>query len=589
MADRITAEVLRSKFDAVVAEMRATLINTACSTTVSEANQCCSGLFTEAGLLVTLDNPLHLSSMADTAAAVLDYFQYDLGSEDILLTNDPYGGGSRIQEFTAFAPVSFAEEIVLYVGVRAHTEDIGGDLRGNFNPRATDIWAEGVRCPPVKIYRDGKLLKDTLNTIALNSRNPNAFRLDLEAMFSAIRVGQARMGELLHDYGAKVVLDALDWSVDYAENRFSSMLKSWGDVSAAGRCTLRHDCQQREDLNIHVRLEITDGRLLMDFSSTDAQSTGFVNTTPAHALSYALLPVFASLDTDIPKNAGSLRCVDLVAPKGSLVNADLPAPTGWSASHVGAELALAVTDALAGILPDTCADVAGNPMLIFMIRRGIRNGFTVEQLELTNYARFTQGGCSGAAGRDGWGMPGMSAATPLPSIELFEAEADGKIRKLEYVTDSAGAGQWRGGPGTEASIELPAPDPDEFYLTACVIPRQQASGFAGGAAGTDNAVLVRSGDEETNVERAYVDRPLGQGTELSIRMGGGAGWGNPMSRKPEQVLSDVLDGYVSPAAAAAQYGVVVDPEKLQIDTARTAELRKDHIAGDSQQEEYHHD
>ncbi|MCY3749855.1 MAG: hydantoinase B/oxoprolinase family protein [Gammaproteobacteria bacterium] len=589
MVDKITAEVLRSKFDAVVAEMRATVINTACSTTVSEANQCCNGLFTEAGSLVTIDNPLYLSSMADTAAAVLDYFQYDLGSEDILLTNDPYGGGSRLQEFTAFAPVSFEEEIVLYVGVRAHTEDIGGDLRGNYNPRATDIWAEGVRCPPVKIYRDGKLLKDTLNTIALNSRNPKAFRLDLEAMFSAIRIGQTRMEELLHDYGAEVVLDALDWSVDYAEARFSSMLKDWGDISAEGSCRLMHDCQGRNNLDIRVRLETTNGRLLLDFSETDAQSTGFINTTPAQALSYALLPVFAALGTDVPKNAGSLRCVDLVAPEGSLVNARMPAPTGWSASHVGTDLALAVTDALSGLAPEKVANVAGNSMLIYMIRRGIRNGFTVEQLAFTDYARFTQGGCSGAAGRDGWGMPGISSTTPLPSIEMFEAEVDGEIRKLEYVTDSAGAGQWRGGPGTEACIELPAPDPDEFYLTACVFPRQQAAGFAGGTAGTDNSVLVHSGEAKINVENAYVDQLLGQRSDLSIRMGGGAGWGNPMARNPEQVLADVLDGYVSLEAAEEQYGVIVDPEKLQIDTARTAELRKELDMNDYRPEKYDDD
>ena len=589
MADKITAEVLRSKFDAVVAEMRATVINTACSITVSEANQCSNALFTEAGLLVTIDDPLHLSSMSETAAAALDYFQYDLGGEDILLTNDPYGGGSRVQEFTAIAPVSFEEEIVLYVGVRAHTEDIGGDLRGNYNPRATDIWAEGVRCPPVKIYRDGKLLKDALNTIALNSRNPKAFRLDVEAMFSAIRVGRARMAELLHDYGAKVVLDALDWSIDYAQARFGSMLESWGDTNVEGRCRLPHDCQGREDLDIRVRLEITGGRLLLDFSATDAQSTGFVNTTPAQALSYALLPVFALLGADIPKNAGSLRCVELLAPKGSLLNADLPAPTGWSASHVGTEIALAVTLALAELVPEKAANVAGNPMLIFMIRRGIRNGFTVEQLGNTDYARFTQGGCSGAAGRDGWGLPGISSTTPLPSVEMFEAEVDGEIRKLEYVTDSAGAGQWRGGPGTEASIELPDPDPDEFYLTACVIPRQQACGFAGGAAGTDNAVEVRSGAETINVASACVDRRLGQRPELNIRMGGGAGWGNPLARKPEQVLSDVLDGYVSPAAAEALYGVVIDPQKQQIDTARTVELRKNRGTSDSHHEEYDHD
>ena len=186
-------------------------------------------------------------------------------------------------------------------------------------------------------------------------------------------------------------------------------------------------------------------------------------------------------------------------------------------------------------------------------------------------------------------MPGISSTTPLPSIEMFEAEVDGEIRKLEYVTDSAGAGQWRGGPGTEACIELPDPDPDEFYLTACVFPRQQAAGFAGGTAGADNSVLVHSGDAEINVENAYVDQLLGQRSDLSIRMGGGAGWGNPMARNPEQVLADVLDGYVSLEAAEEQYGVVIDPQKQQIDTARTAELRKSREGSDPHQEEYHHD
>ena len=171
----------------------------------------------------------------------------------------------------------------------------------------------------------------------------------------------------------------------------------------------------------------------------------------------------------------------------------------------------------------------------------------------------------------------------------MKRRSTGEIRKLEYVTDSAGAGQWRGGPGTEACIELPDPDPDEFYLTACVFPRQQADGFAGGSAGTDNAVLVHSGAAAINVENAYVDQLLGQGSDLSIRMGGGAGWGNPLARNPAQVLADVLDGYVSLEAAEEQYGVVVDPEKLQIDSARTAELRKELDENGYRPEKYDND
>ncbi|MFT5349802.1 MAG: N-methylhydantoinase B [Gammaproteobacteria bacterium] len=573
MTDKITAEILRNKFDAVVAEMRATLVNTACSTTVSEANQCCSALFTEGGSLVTIDNPLHLSSMSDTATAIFDYFQYDLGSEDVLLTNDPYGGGTKVQEFTAMAPVSFEDEIVLYVGVRAHMEDVGGDLRGNYNPRATEIWAEGVRCPPIKIYRDGKLLKDTLNTIALNSRNPKAFRLDLEAMIAALKIGQMRMTEQIHSYGIEVVLGAMNWSLDYAESRFTAMLKGWDNKKHEGRCILLHDGQQREDLSIHVDMEVKDGRLSLDFSGTDDQSSSFINTTPSLALGYALLPIFASFDTDIPKNAGSLRCVDLLTREGSLVNAKLPAPTGWSTSHIGSEIALAVTDALSGFLPERIANVVGNPLLVYTIRRGIRHGFTLEQLGVVDYARFTQGGCSGASGRDGWGMPGISAETPLPSVEMFEADFGGEIQKLEYVTDSAGAGQWRGGLGTEAHINLATVGADEFHLTACVIAHQQKVGFAGGAAGSDNAIEVRSDGNTINIERAYVDQEVAQKSELTIKMGGGVGWGDPRLREPELVLSDVLNGFVSVEAAKVDYGVVIDPKKHQIDVSKTDQLR----------------
>jgi N-methylhydantoinase B len=573
MTDKITAEILRCKFDAIVAEMRATLINTACSTTVSEANQCSSALFTESGLLVTIDNPVHLSSMSDTATAIFDYFQYDLGTEDVLLTNDPYGGGTHVQEFTAIAPVSFEDEIVLYVGVRAHMEDVGGDLRGNYNPRATEIWAEGIRCPPIKLYRDGKLLKDTLNTIALNSRNPNAFRLDLEAMMAALKTGQRRIQEQIQSYGIKVVLGAMNWSIDYAESRFSAMLKTWANATHEGSCTLLHDCQDRENLSIKVDMEIKDGRLGLDFSATDDQSLSFVNTTPSLALGYALLPIFAAFNTDIPKNAGSLRCVDMITREGSLLNAKSSTPTGWATAHVGSEIALAVTDALSQFLPDKIANVVGNPLLLYTILRGIRHGYTVEQMDVIDYARFSQGGCSGADGRDGWGMPGISAQTPLPSVELFEAEFGGEIKKLEYVSDSAGAGQWRGGLGTEASISLPVTESGDFYLTACVIPYQQQAGFVGGAAGSENAIRISGSGEEVNVERAYVDQLAGADAELNILTGGGIGWGSPMLRAPELVLSDVLNGLVSLEAAKTDYGVVIDPENLQIDTGKTENLR----------------
>jgi N-methylhydantoinase B len=573
---QITAEILRSKFESTIAEMRATLINTACSSTISESKECCSALFTETGLLVAIDNPLHMPSMVDTAACVLDYFQYDLGTEDVILTNDPYGGGTRVQDFTLIAPLSFEDEIVGYLGVRAHMEDFAGDLRGNYNPRATDIWAEGARCPPLKIYRDGKLLKDTLNTVTLNSRSPEAFRLDLDAMLAARNIGERRITELFRDYGLATVVGAMDWVIDYGERRFRALIANWPEGTFEGRTELPHDCHERTDLVIRTTLRIAQQKIELDFSGSDAQSSSFINAPRGVTLGHALLPIFAALDGEVPKNAGSLRCVEMLSKPGTLVDVSYPAPTAWSSQHVGCEVSSAVLDALSQVLPERCSNVAANLVLAFTVQRGIRNGYTVEQLGVRDYARFGQGGCSGASGRDGWGMPGVAATAPLPSAEMYEAGSNGLVEQMEFIEDSAGAGQWRGGNGTEVRIKLPEPDDGDLYLTACVVDqRDSESGLVGGNPGIRNRLEIHTQSEHKTIDRTYVDTLVGPGTRISIITGGGAGWGSPFDRSPESVLTDVANGFVSIEAAQRDYGVVIQPEQLVVDAQKTENVRSE--------------
>jgi len=569
---RISAEILRNKFAAVIGDMRATLVNTSYSSAISESKECANALYTEAGSLVAVDNAVHLCSLAATGADVLDDFQFDLTGEDIIVTNDPYSGGTRIQDFTMIAPLVHEDDIVLYLGVRARMPDVGGELLGGFNAKAGEIWAEGARFTPVKLYRDGRLQKDVLTTILLNSREPDALRLDLDAMLAALRVGRRRMSDIIGRYGIDAVQAAMQWAIDYAGRRVDAQIARWPEGEYTGSSVLAHDCHGRRDLHVRATLRVRGGRVEIDLTESDPQSDRFVNCTAATSQAYALLPILAAMDESTPRNAGILDRVRVITRQGTIVAAEFPAPTAWSLHHVGAEVADAVASALATCLPEKAGNVAANLMLANTLERVVRHGGTIEQLGSRNLALLCQGGCGGAQGRDGWGMPGVFAETPLPSIELYEAGFPGTIARLEFATDSGGPGQWRGGLGTETVIELPK-GPDQLCLTLCVEMRAR-EGFAGGRPGSRNDARLFVAGEERPVDGCLADVPLDGPAELRLTMGGGPGWGPAWERDPERVVRDVLDGYVSVEAAARDYGVIVDPAGLRMDPEATREARR---------------
>ncbi|CAE6753850.1 Acetophenone carboxylase delta subunit [Paraburkholderia domus] len=574
--DVVFAAILQSKFEAVVAEMEATLANTACSSTISVARHCATALFTEQGQLIAVSNPLYMYPMAMTVATVIDYFQYDLAAEDVLLTNDPYGGGARLQTFTLVAPVAYGDSITLYVAVCGHTEDFAGNVRGNLDPSATELWAEAVRCTPVRLVREGKLRKDLLQTLSLNSRNPGAFELDVDAMRAAVEIGRTRLGGLLDGYGSAPLLKAVEWSLDYSERRMKALIEQIPSGRHEGSSVLAHDAHGGLHATVRAALVAGDGALTIDFTGTDAQSQGFVNASRSISSTFALLPLIAAFGGEVPCNAGSMRCVKVIAPEGSLVNPTYPAPTGWGLQHIGCEIAEAVGVALDRALPGCGGRVAANAMLLFSIHHLARHGQTVEQAEVFDFSSFVQGDADATAHHDGWGLPGIAARVPLPSVELYEASRGGRVERFEYQIDSAGAGMQRGSPGTVAVLSLPRPAAGEFRLTAVVVPRtdtQQAP--HGGQLGSGNSIQIRSGEMLADAIDVLIDWPLREDATVTITMGGGAGWGEPFARTPEQVLTDVADGLVSVDAARSRYGVKIEMDSLVLDRDTTARLRRD--------------
>ena len=568
--DVVSAAILWAKLEAVVGEMGTALANTAHSGRISTSRDFACAVLDESGDVVALDNPLHLAPIAETAAACLEYYRFATAADDVILTNDPYSGGSSLHYFTLVAPLGYGDDIVAYLAVQAHMIDIGGVVMGNYHPGATELWAEGVRISPLKIVVDGKTRRDAMDTLVLNSRDPEGFRGDLDAMLATLNIGHRRLLELIHDYGLGQVQEGMASAIDYAERRLRAELTRIPEGEYRGDALLDQDGQGRADLAVRVKLDRSGDRFQLDFSETEDQA-GFVNSPPGNTRAYALLPLLGLLDDSVPRNAGLMRPVEVVTRRGSLVDPAYPAPTGWCREHVGFEIAEAVGHALAGALAGLSGLGCANRSLVFTVAKDVRVGGVEEQLAVTEYAVLSQTGSSARAWGDGWGQPGPASIGLLPSLEEFEAEAEATIVRLEYRQDSAGAGEWRGAPGTETIVRFPAGSLERLFV--CVAGAKHATpGHTGGEPGGAGGVLLRRHGAKEAVSLLQ-DEPLADGAEVAVLAGGGGGWGDPRRRDPELVREDILNGYVSAAAAREIYGVSVDGETLEVDGGKTDRLR----------------
>jgi len=556
--DVVTTAILTGKLEAVVQDMAATLINVVHSRELSVAHLFGCAVLDERGTVVAADAPLHLPALQDTVAACLDAYRFDIATDDVIVTNDPYGGGSSVHYLTLVAPFGADDDTVAFLAVRAHMPDIGGTVMGNYHPTAWELWQEGARFTPLKIVTEGKRRRSAIDTLILNGRDPDGYRGDLDAALATVEVGRRRLGELVSEYGLELVQRGMAASLDYSERRFRAALARLPEGLHSGEAILDHDGQGRTGLAVRASLQRAGDTLRLDFAGTGEQSTGFVNSPPSNTRAFALLPLLGMLDDSVSRNAGLLRALEVSAPEGSLVAPTYAAPTGWCHDHVGLEIASAVSQALASAVPEEAGSGHAARPLIFSIDKQCRVGGVLEQLARTDYGLLAAPGLSANAHGDGWGVPGSIARGQLPSVEEFETENDLFVERLELRTDSGGAGRYRGAPGTETIIRLPAGGHEHLYACAAGVAHVTA-GTAGGRRGGSAALLVESEGQTIEIETVEVDRPLGAGARLHILASGGSGFGDPRERDRAQVSADLRAGYISEQAARELYGMT-DPE-----------------------------
>jgi N-methylhydantoinase B/oxoprolinase/acetone carboxylase alpha subunit len=502
--------VLLARLTGIADEMGAVLRRAAFSPNIKERADCSAALFTADGdLLVQAEHiPVHLGSMPASVRAAIDGVG-DPGPDAHVVVNDPFAGGTHLNDITIVTPCHVDGRLVGWAANRAHHADVGGAAPGSMPADAVEIQQEGLRIPPAVLTAGLRA------TLLANSRTPTERAGDLDAQIGANVVGVTRLAELIAA-GAPV-----GEVIAYGERRMAVALEAVPDgswMSADAMDSAGPASWQQHPVRIVVTLTKASGILTFDFTGTDPQQAGNVNAVEAVTVSAVAFAVRSVVDPTIPANAGSLRAVRVVAPPGSVVAALPPAAVAAGNVEVSQRVADVCLRALAEALPGRVA-AAGQGTMNNVIVGG--SGWV--------YYETVAGGQGARPGRDG--MSGVHTAmtnTLNTPIEALERAYPMRVRRLRLRSGSGGAGRWRGGDGIERDLEVLED------VTLSLITERRASapwGLDGGAPGATGENWLLPGGDEDAAERLTdkVTRRLSAGDILRLRTPGGGGYGAPPS------------------------------------------------------------
>src|SRR5919106_3595978 len=349
MIDPITVSVLTHRFEAIVQEMGEAMLRTAYSQILNSSRDFSTAICdVQARLVAQAEHvPIHVGAIPWAVAAVRDAFAGRTRPGDVFLLNDPYHGNNHLPDLTAFVPVFVDGAVAFWSVNRAHQSDIGGSTHGAYNPGATEIWQEGIRITPLKLYEAGELRDDVLKMIATNVRHPHDFMGDLRAMIGSARVGERRLLALIEEYGSKTVIDAVDEILDGAERQARACVAMWKDGVFRGESVLDDDGHGITDIAIRATVTKKADTLTVDLRASDPQVKGFVNSSYPNTMSSVHMALAYLIDPRTPKNSGSFRVVDVLTRPGTIVHPNPPAPVTLATNHCAQEIMEAIIKALA--------------------------------------------------------------------------------------------------------------------------------------------------------------------------------------------------------------------------------------------------
>jgi N-methylhydantoinase B len=546
--DPITRSVVQHRLGSIVKEMGEAMLRTSYSQILNSSRDFSLAITDTRGRLIAQAEhiPVHVGALPWATRAVEERFK-DIAPGDVILLNDPYHGGSHLPDLTAFVPVFDGGKRLLWTVVRAHQSDIGGATHGAYNPAATEIYQEGIRVPPIKLYEAGKPREDLLDLLALNIRNPREFRGDLAAMLGAAHLGERRVSRLLAEFGTPVVEAAIEAILDAAEQQARAVVSTWKDGVFHGEAFLDDDGHGRSDIRIAAKVTKKGSDVEVDLSDSDPQSTSFVNSSHANMQAAVAMAFAYLIDPEIPKNDGALRPLKVIARQGTIVWADPGRPVTLCTSHPSNEIVEAIVKALSASCPERAMGGWSRRFRIAIQGENPKNGrnFIWHMFQ----ARPGGGASSGGDGYSSIGEWHTVGGLKFGSIEVAEVRFPLLFRHHEFRPGSGGDGQFRGGLGVSLDMVLETAKP-AFGNTAGEGVRHGPCGMLGGADGAPHRYrLLREGRPPRELRTKEVGIELLPDDCLEIRSSGGGGWGPPEKRTAEARKHDVEQGLTADLSA----------------------------------------
>ena len=567
--DPITLTLVQNRLDHISQQMGWVMMRTARSPIFSQAHDFSCFITDAMGyILAQADGlPIHTGGGGFAVRALIEAFGDDIADGDVFVLNDPYvAGGNHLPDWVISRPVFVDGRIVGFCSNRAHQSDIGGGAAGSYNSRATEIFHEGLRLPPVRLVDAGVTRQDVWNLLLLNSRAPNLMEGDLRAMLGSTRIGAEQIAKLAGELGSEYEA-YFEGILDVGDRRMRAEIASLPDGVYRGEDGTDTDCFEQIDYTMRVTLTVAGERMTVDFTGTDPQMKGFKNSSIANTWSAVYTALASFLSPTLPGNEGTFRAVDIIAPEGTLVNPRPPAPMTMNTIAPAVEIIHAVWRALGQADPARgCAGWGKNSVPTMA-------GRDDDDMPFVMYHWAGAIGTGAVDGRDGFNANGglmALGALYLPDLERYEQTYPVRFLRQAFRTDGGGAGFYRGGTGIDYAVEVERPA--VLSLRGEGLNTPSGFGIEGGGTGQAGRMRIELGDGEEILPDKYGILPVGPMT-LELEAAGGGGWGDPLGRDPCLVRRDVRDGTVSGGAAADLYGVVFKENSHSIDDVATEALR----------------
>ncbi len=541
-ADSVTLSVVGNRLESIAIEMMDVMLRTALSQILNASRDFSTAILDSQSRMVAQGEgiPVHMSALPVAGRAVLDYFGDGISPGDVFLLNDPYFGGSHLPDLTVIRPVFVDGDLAFMTVNRAHHTDVGGGTHGGYNPSASEIFHEGLRIPPLRIYDRDVPRDDLLQMMAANVRTPKNFLGDLNAQIGSVLTAERRIRELVDHYGAERLTRIVDGILYATEAQVRSFITEWPDGVYYGESLVDDDGFDSELIPIRAKITIAGDTMTIDLSESSRQVTGFINSAYANTRSLAHAAIMYVAPYDIPKNEGSMGPLEVIAPTGLIVNADSPAPVCMSTNHCAEEIVEAIFKALSQAVPE-----AVNAGFSRRLRYAI-TGIDPRTGESFLWHFFMARGGGGASlGHDGWSCVGevnVAGGIRANSVEVTEERFPLFVVNHELRPGSAGKGRWRGGLGAVCEIVYEG-EGDALLNTAgdgAIVP---PFGVLGGEPGLPHTYSIVSNGEETVLPTKLTGVVVKPGDRIVALSSGGGGYGDPADRSPASSAWDRRNGY----------------------------------------------